>query len=487
MKRRLFTRLFSIFCVSLLALTAVSCDKDDTVGGLPVTNIELPASSASEPLTEGSIATIKGKGFTSESRIWFAPSAKSVDGSVQAEITQVTESGISFVVPALSGNYDVTLQQGGNTFALGTLALLKNPVTGIVLPVSDAAHPLIQGNTATIGGSGFTSESEIWIALAANDDEAVEAEVVSATGQGLTFVVPSLNGECVVSLSQAGHEFVLGTVTVLACPVRGIELPASDAANPLPAGEAITIKGTGFTDGSEIWFTPAQGDAVPAATESVTETGISVVVPSLAGECAVSLKEGGHEFPIGSAVVEPQASEADLVGEWTSVQDRWDLNLPGTAYLLDEDGQIVYDENDKPVSLTLKQYCDNFAAAYNEANPDTPITAEDISSNNYTDGTFIRFEFSEAGIFTMKFGITSIGLTATHISDAPYSYDPLTKTLTIHDPVYERDLICKVDKFTKTELVFNLKEYYPFSAVNYEKTQEYYIYATTQFTCSKAE
>ncbi|WP_300727381.1 IPT/TIG domain-containing protein [uncultured Rikenella sp.] len=86
------------------------------------------------------------------------------------------------------------------------------------------------------------------------------------------------------------------------CPVSGATLPTSSAENPIQAGSAVTIQGSGFTAGSEIWLralTKATDD-VQATVTGHTSTSITFTAPTtVSGEQSIILKQDGGEWPLG--------------------------------------------------------------------------------------------------------------------------------------------------------------------------------------------
>lgn len=95
-------------------------------------------------------------------------------------------------------------------------------------------------------------------------------------------------------------------------PIKGLEIPKFE--NPVKPGEAITIKGEGFTKASEIWFrtilTRAEniGD-VKAIVTKVNATGITFTTSEVYGNQSVLLKENGKEYELGKMTFEEQPEE----------------------------------------------------------------------------------------------------------------------------------------------------------------------------------
>lgn len=105
----------------MAAALLCGCEKEENGGDpiCPVTELSMPASSTENPVIPGSSVTIQGKGFTSGSEIWFRNMTKAAD--VQATVTDVTASAITFIAPEVYGSQSVLLKQDGNEWTLGTL------------------------------------------------------------------------------------------------------------------------------------------------------------------------------------------------------------------------------------------------------------------------------------------------------------------------------------------------------------------------------
>lgn len=102
----------------LLAAAALcSCESNDEP--CPVTGVELPASSAENPVQPGMPVTIQGQGFSEDSEIWLRTVARVAD--VQAEVTGASATGITFVAPEVSGAQTVVLKQNGGEWSLGKM------------------------------------------------------------------------------------------------------------------------------------------------------------------------------------------------------------------------------------------------------------------------------------------------------------------------------------------------------------------------------
>lgn len=111
----------------MAAALLCSCEKEENGGDpvCPVTEVSLPASSAENPVIPGSSVTIQGDGFTSDSEIWFRGITKAAD--VQATVTDVTATAITFTAPEVFGTQSVLLKQDGGEWTLGTLVFAEQP------------------------------------------------------------------------------------------------------------------------------------------------------------------------------------------------------------------------------------------------------------------------------------------------------------------------------------------------------------------------
>lgn len=91
-------------------------------------------------------------------------------------------------------------------------------------------------------------------------------------------------------------------------PITGLEIPQSSSDNPVKSGESVTIKGTGFTQTSEIWLRvvtkSSESSDVKAEVTSVTASSISFTAPTVSGERVIVLKQSGQEYSLGKIYFE---------------------------------------------------------------------------------------------------------------------------------------------------------------------------------------
>ena len=116
-------KLLTLFCFLAAVLTA--CDKNNEQNGAgpcPVSDIELPKSSAQAPIEPGSTVEIRGYGFEADCEIWlFEETRAATSAGVKAEILEVSASALRFTAPELSGPQSIELRQNGGAWRIGTL------------------------------------------------------------------------------------------------------------------------------------------------------------------------------------------------------------------------------------------------------------------------------------------------------------------------------------------------------------------------------
>lgn len=106
----------------LLILFNCGCNNDKEAIPCPVTSVELPQSSSDKPAEPGQILVIRGNGFAPDCEIWLhATEVAKTSEAIQGEITEVTDSSLSFIAPEVTGRQSVELRQDGGTWILGEL------------------------------------------------------------------------------------------------------------------------------------------------------------------------------------------------------------------------------------------------------------------------------------------------------------------------------------------------------------------------------
>ena len=104
-------------------------------------------------------------------------------------------------------------------FILGLITLLfacndddntpQNPIQNLKLPTEGTIF--LTGQSVTIEGQGFTTESQIWL----RGTGEVQAKVIAVNENSITFEVPEgVEGQQSVILKQNGQEYILGKITL---------------------------------------------------------------------------------------------------------------------------------------------------------------------------------------------------------------------------------------------------------------------------------
>ena len=136
-----------------------------------------------------------------------------------------------------------------------------------------------------------------------------------------------------------------------ACPVTNLVLPASGAENPIEPGTTVTIRGNGFTAGSEIWLGTSADTEVRAEVTQTTEEGIVFTAPETIGEQHVILRQEGGTWDLGTLYFGTKSSGSDE-GEQENPSDEGEQENPsdegGQENPSDEGGQEEDDTVAKP-------------------------------------------------------------------------------------------------------------------------------------------
>lgn len=346
---------------TVFAFTACSDDDDDGNGDNPPQNPVTEYSVPAQGEIGGSV-TIKGKGYTAESKIFL----KDTKTEVEATVTARTAVDLVFTVPGTltAGNYTVVLNQAGGKWDLGSIALVAtNPVKNIELVESSVKA----GETVNIKGTGWADNCRIYLVDAAA--AATDVEGVEKTETGIRFTVPAglAAGAYTVMLEQAG-DWSLGTIEVVSegpKKLRVIDYVDSD----------------GYESKYELFYN-ADGkiDSVHRSNNGVldeswklsyTDTKITITITGTDGHGDPA--DGTSIFNLENGVVKTSSStDGDVTVNYT-----WKMNTKG--YL----ESIVNDEDEDDYAEYT--YADN----------------DDVSSSKYNDGgmlTDISFVYDANGI-----------------------------------------------------------------------------------------
>lgn len=192
---------------------------------------------------------------------------------------------------------------------------------------------------------------------------------------------------------------------------------------------------------------------------------------------------------------EPRIPTLDeLVGIWNSGMCKFDLESKGWAYELDLEYSAPYydgfahDENGDYVRISVKEYCEQYAADYNADPKNTDkLTAEEAGTREFSDQLISRFTV-EADHFLFvqgnKAGIVTL-ITGTSV------YDETTGVFTItRDSAYDEGEVIEVSVFEDVDGVMNFvvnSEWYSFYTATYDDSKQYWVFCPIYYFSVKAE
>ena len=113
----------------VMLVSIVACTDDDSIDDkLPIKGLKIPESVT--PVKPGSPITIKGEGFTKASEIWFRSIiSRAIENTdVKADVTTVSDTGITFTTPIVYGNQSVLLKESGKEYELGKMVFEEAPI-----------------------------------------------------------------------------------------------------------------------------------------------------------------------------------------------------------------------------------------------------------------------------------------------------------------------------------------------------------------------
>lgn len=120
------------FYLFLTAIALCGCHSDEGPE-CPVSEIKIPQTSYSKPIKPNDIVTIRGNGFEADCRIFLRGTAvvrAATQTEVQAEVTEVTTSSVSFRAPEVYGTQSVVLAQSGGRWTIGELTFARQDIAG---------------------------------------------------------------------------------------------------------------------------------------------------------------------------------------------------------------------------------------------------------------------------------------------------------------------------------------------------------------------
>jgi IPT/TIG domain-containing protein/BACON domain-containing protein len=248
-----------------------TADRFTYVPAPTVTNI----SPTSGPATGGTKVTVSGKGLTGASKVLFGTVAAS-------SVTLNSDTQITAVSPAGSGTVDVKVTTPGGTSATSTADRFTYVPVPTITSISPRSGPVAGGTVVIIRGSGFTGASKVLFGPTASSflvNSDTQITTYSPAGSGTVHVtVTTLKG---TSATSTADQFTYVPVPTIAS--------ISPTSGPVAGGTTVTIKGSGFTEVSQVRF----GTTVSIFTVN-SSTQITVISPtSPAGTVDVTVTTPG--------------------------------------------------------------------------------------------------------------------------------------------------------------------------------------------------
>jgi len=235
------------------------------------------------PTGGGNTVTIYGTGFTTDSTVEI--------GSTEAiPMTLVSPSEITATVPAASasGTVPLTVTTDAGTSAGSDYTYGGPAVSG----VSPDAGPAAGGNTVTITGTGFSSDSTVEFGSSAASD----VNVISSTTITAMAPAQSAGPPVDVTVTTPAGTSATSSADWYTYGVPSVSKVDPDA-GPTAGGNTVTITGTGFTSDSKV-----NVGSVAASVSFVSDTELKAVVPAgSAGRVNVRVSDPAGSSPAVSA------------------------------------------------------------------------------------------------------------------------------------------------------------------------------------------
>lgn len=332
-----------LMACTVFAFSACSDDDDDNGDNLPknpVTDYSVPAQGEI-----GGDVTIKGTGYTADSKIFLK------DAKAEKEMTVKTHSAVDLVFTVsntlTAGTYTVVLHQAGGTWDLGTIALIAaNPVKDFEI----VEKSVKAGETVNVKGTGWSTDCQIYLLDAAS--VSTDVENIQTTSTGIQFTIPAsvIPGTYTVMLKQSG-DWSLGTIEV-----------AAEGPKKLSVVDLVDSDGDGYklelfynTDGKIDSIHRSNDDRLNTGWKiNYTETEITITISGTDGNGDPA--DGKNVFKLENGVVKSSTStDADETANYN-----WKMNEKG--YLEDVKSEnshatYSYDSND---NLTMSENEENF-------------------------------------------------------------------------------------------------------------------------------
>ncbi|MGK8524416.1 IPT/TIG domain-containing protein [Nocardia asteroides] len=222
------------------------------------------------PETGGNTVTLTGTNFTRVVAVRFGTTPAT-------SFTVVSDTQITAVAPARTGNVAVTVTSPGGTSNFIAYGYTPPPTLSTVAP---RFGPETGGNTVTLTGTNLTRV----VAVRFGTTPATSFTVVSDTQ--ITAVAPARTGNAAITVTSPGGTSNFVAYGFTPTPALATVVPRF---GPTTGGNTVTLTGTGFTRTTAVRFgtTPATSFTV------VSDTQITAVAPARTGTVAVTVTSPG--------------------------------------------------------------------------------------------------------------------------------------------------------------------------------------------------
>jgi hypothetical protein len=245
--------------------------------------------------TPGTVLTITGTGFQSGTKVFFG----TIPGTISGTTTNTTLTVVTPPLPIGSNDVKVVNPDGqqavlaGGFFALGGgSGIAAPPAISSISPNSGLATG---GTTVTITGTGFQSGSKVFFGgVAATLSGIPNTTTITA----ISPVLPVGAADVKVVNPDSQQSVLVAGFLALATPTASPPVVSSVGPHAGPPSTVITITGSGFQAGSQVFI----GGVAATLTGIETAGSLSAIVPSL---------------PLGAAdvtVVNPDKQQSTLKG-----------------------------------------------------------------------------------------------------------------------------------------------------------------------------
>lgn len=231
---------------------------------------------AAGPTAGGTTVTITGSGFGGPTTVTFGTLAS-------PSVTVTSSTQILATSPAVPSpqTVSVTVTSNGTTVTAGSFSYDPAPtLTG----VSPNGGPAAGGTAVTVTGTGFLHNVQVCFAALC-----VAPSTIAQDGQSLTVATPAIgivpsNGVVDIVVQTAGGRTVTSQADQFAYGPPTVS-SVSPLGGPLNTAEQVTLTGTGYVLGAQVFFGTTQGSGVVVSSP----TSLTVITPLMSSAVQVSI------------------------------------------------------------------------------------------------------------------------------------------------------------------------------------------------------